>query len=117
MPDPLRPATEAEELSYRIRKANLALAMFTDPDDTVGDCQFTCDECGLRWLLDHLSDQFESKLICTDCSREKCYDLHRDLRSVLVQWEGQNGEGDRLADLLSYAKSLTPPQQPAKPAG
>ena len=110
MPDPLRPATEAEELSYRIRKANLALATFINPDDAVGDCQFTCAECGLQWLLDDLSNQFETRLICTDCSREKCYGLHQDLRSVLIAWEGQQGEGDRLADLLAYAKSLSPPQ-------
>jgi hypothetical protein len=142
MPDPLRPATEAEELSYRMRKANFDLQMLVRngeaqwaddyqtlcecgqwADEYLGQCEtcracrFTCEDCGMMFRLDSLSDRFSTGLHCEVCATGLCENERHLLDELLATWSGQPGEGNRIADLLAYAKSLTPAHESVQPAG
>lgn len=136
MTDPLRPATEAEELSYRIRAADLTLAFLTDNadaqnaqdyrwlcecgqwagDDDNDQCEtclsarFTCEVCGRMFDIESLGDRFSKELICSTCDVGVCENKRRLLDELLDSWSAKKGSGDRLADLLDYARSLTPAQ-------
>jgi hypothetical protein len=142
MPDPLRPATEAEELSYRMRKANLDLQMlirnaeaqwaddyrtlcecgqwageFLGQCGTCRACRFTCESCGMMLGIASLSNRFAASLHCETCAGGLCENERRILSKLLQTWSGQPGEGDRLANLFAYALSLTPAHESAQPAG
>jgi hypothetical protein len=72
-------------------------------------CHFTCTECGKEYPEDDRSEEFPK--LCQDCGDAKHGELVEELKGrldeVLGEWDGDEGELDRLRKLVAFARKLS----------